>query len=80
MINMQLQHEHLARLRCVLRSATARRVDAPDQVVMFAVPAIVSDFYRRVPARKASRRRLCRAGRGVGARRPGARRCGVSGR
>jgi hypothetical protein len=50
MINMQLSHEHLARLRCVMRAATARHVDAPDQVVMFAVPCVVSDFYRRVKA------------------------------
>ncbi len=47
MLAMQLTHEHLARLRCVLHCATARRADNPSEVVMYNVPAIVSDFYRR---------------------------------
>jgi hypothetical protein len=60
MLGMQLTHEHLARLRCVMYSATARRADAPSEVVMYNVPAVVSDFYRRVRATRGVRR----AGRG----------------
>ncbi len=45
MLHMQLTHEHLARLRCVLRSATARRADSPTTVVLHNLAAVVSDFY-----------------------------------
>jgi hypothetical protein len=64
MLGMQLTHEHLARLRCVMYNATARHADAPSEVVMYNVPAIVSDFYRRVRARVCIARGVSTCGAG----------------
>jgi hypothetical protein len=79
MIGMQLTHENLARLRCVMHAATARRSDKPGEAVMFGVPAIVSDFYRRGPRARCGHRAatLARAARRAppaAARRAAARR------
>ena len=44
---MQVRHECLARLRCVLRCATAVKAVTPDceVAILLNVPAVVSDFY-----------------------------------
>lgn len=45
---MQVHHEHLARMRCVLRSATCRKAVGPEGrevEVLLNVPVVVSDFY-----------------------------------
>lgn len=44
---MQVRHECLARLRCVLRAATAVKKVTPDceVAILLNVPAVVSDFY-----------------------------------
>ena len=47
LLHMQVRHECLARLRCVLRCATAVKAVTPDceVAILLNVPAVVSDFY-----------------------------------